>query len=90
MKDYIDRIMHTIVVEGKMSALEHMKSGVVQGTVLGMLLFLIYINNLPNAVKCNLGFFAYDSMVYNRTSKLKLSQLPTTSSNTNMKWMEIR
>ena len=65
--------MPRVVVEGKMLAPEHMKSvksGVTQSTVLGLLLFLIYISDLPNRVKHKLGFFAYDSIVYNRNSSL--------------------
>lgn len=40
MKDYQDRRTQTVLVEGKMSYLEHVKSGVPQGTVLGKLLMI--------------------------------------------------
>ena len=53
-------------MEGKTSSYVPVVSGVPQGTVLGPMLFLTYINDLPKNVTSNTRLFADDSLHYRR------------------------
>ena len=52
------------VCEGKSSTSSPVKSGVPQGTVLGPLLFLLYINDLPDNLQSSVKLFADDTLLY--------------------------
>ena len=41
-----------------------MKSGVSQGSVLGPLLFILYINDPPDSVTCGIKLIADDAKIY--------------------------
>ena len=53
-----------VVVEGEHSKSVNVESGVPQETVVGPLLFLCHINDLPDSVTSNLRLFADDSLLY--------------------------
>lgn len=54
--------LHT--VRGSCSSWSHVRSGVPQGTILGPIFFLIYINDLPNEISSSVKLFADDTKVY--------------------------
>ena len=53
-----------IVVNGKKSSWHDVISGVPQGSVIGPLLFLLFINDIPNKIKCNIQLFADDAKIF--------------------------
>ena len=50
-------------------------SGVPQGSVLGPLLFLIYINDLTDDIKSNMKLFADDSSLFLRMTDIDITQI---------------
>ena len=58
-----DRTQH-VSIHGSHSALANVTYVVPQGSVLGPVLFLLYINNITNQILSNIRLFADDSIVY--------------------------
>ena len=52
------------MLNGQHSSWSNVKAGVPQGLILGPLLFLIYIKNLPNDLNSNVKLFAEDTSLF--------------------------
>ena len=61
---YLSNRKQRVVLNGSLSEVASIESGVPQGSVLGPLLFLVYINDLEKDIRSNVKFFADDTMLY--------------------------
>ena len=60
-----------VLVNGKFSKWARVLSGVPQGSVLGPLLFLLFVNDIPDELKCRVKMFADDTKIWNPIGKLQ-------------------
>ena len=75
-KHYLTNRKQRVVVNGQNSSWGNVNAGVPQGSVLGPLLFLVYINDLVTNITCNIKLFADDTSLYTLVeNKYESSQL---------------
>ena len=73
-------------VKGSSSTWKPVESGVPQGSVLGPILFIIYVNDIPDIVKSSVLIFADDTKIFATTDQANTLQEDL---NNLMKWAEL-
>ena len=63
-KSYVSGRKQRVVIRGQSSSFLEVKSGVPQGSVLGPILFLIYINDITSDITSNKKLYADDTSLY--------------------------
>ena len=66
--DSLRRTLEVLVVDGEVSNWKSVLSGVPQGSVLGPILFLIYINDLDDSITSNVLKFADDTKLFRKVN----------------------
>ena len=79
LSDYLMNRSQRVVLNGLHSDWMDIHSGVPQGSVLGPLLFLIYINDLTDDISSNIKLFADDSSLFIRVHDVDTAQRSLTS-----------
>ena len=64
LTDFLKDQKQRVVLNGQNSSWANIEAGVPQGSILGPLLFLIYINDLPDNLSTNVKLFADDTSLF--------------------------
>ena len=64
LENYLSGRFQRVVLNGQTSSWRPVLAGVPQGSILGPLLFLVYINDLPDGLKSNAKLFADDTSLF--------------------------
>ena len=64
INSFLSKRSHQVCINDKASTMTEVVSGVPQGSVLGPVLFVIYINDLPNLVDSDVYLFADDTKIF--------------------------
>ena len=73
LKDYLHGRQQRLVLNGQTSDWRKINSGVPQGSVLGPLLFLIFINDLPDGITSLCKIFADDTSLFSKVYDIDIS-----------------
>ena len=71
--DFLNLRKQRIVLNGQYSSWTGIESGLSQGSILGRLLFLIYINDIFDGLTTNVKLFGDDTSLFSIVRKMKLN-----------------
>ena len=72
IEQWLTDMRQRVVVDGEVSSWKSVLTGVPQGSVLGRILFLVYIDDLEEGVTGNILKFADDTKLFRKLRKLEI------------------
>ena len=75
LKDFLESRKQRVVLYGQHSSWRDVNADVPEGSILGPLLVLVYINDLSNGLKSNPKFFADDTSLFSVIHDVNSSQI---------------
>ena len=75
LENYLSGRTQRVLINGTESSWGEIKSGVPQGSVLGPLLFLIYVNDLEKGIHSSIKFFADDTSLFSTANDPNVTAL---------------
>ena len=75
MTDFLDNRTQRVILNGQYSSRAKVEAGAPQGSILGPLLFLIYINNLSDNLASNPKLFADDTLLFSVVKNVDASNI---------------
>ena len=90
ISNFLTNRRQKVILGDAHSSLANVSSGIPQGTVLGPILFLIYINDLPDCIRYStIRLFADDCIIYRPIKSIEDTQLLQEDINTIAKWASL-
>ena len=71
LRDFLNERKQRVILNGQVSTWKNVSAGVPQGSILGPLLFLIYINDLSDGLSTNAKLFADDTSLFSVVHDIK-------------------
>ena len=88
MSEWLTEMRQRVVVDGEVSSWKSVLSGVPQGSVLGHILFLVYINDLEEGVTGKILKFADDTKLFRKVREIGDKQNVQDDIDKLVKWSE--
>ena len=88
LEDWLSDRKQRVVINGKESEWHNVKSGVPQGSVLGPVLFIVYINDIDEGINCKISKFADDTKIMSKVTSTSQWQELQCDLNKLTRWAE--
>ena len=86
VRSFLTNRRQKVVVNGHHSNWSEVTSGIPQGSILGPLLFILYINDLPSEITSNVMLFADDTKIFHEIKSIDDQELLQSDINNMFEW----